>query len=84
MRIKAELFDSLMDLMVLKTGEPKMKIYREHGFSNEIISKGRKGRSLAAKTICRMAGMIGCEPLERVVEEDVPKSVVNKQGAVGE
>ena len=76
MRIKAELFDSLMDLMVLKTGESKMKIYREHGFSNEIISKGRKGRSLAPKTIYRMAAMI--------VEEDVPKSVVNKQGAVGE
>ena len=84
MRIKAEMFDSLMDLMVLKTGEPKMKIYREHGFSNEIISKGRKGRSLAPKTIYRMAAMIGCDPLELVVEEDVPKSVVNKQGAVGE
>ena len=42
MRITAELFDSLMDLMVLKTGEPKMKIYGNTGFLMRSYRRGGK------------------------------------------
>ena len=79
MRIKADLFDSLMDLIVLRTGESRTRIYQKHGFSNELVSKARKGGSLSPRTIYRLAGMAGCDPFELVAEEDLPKPVANSK-----
>ena len=73
MRIKAALFDSLVDVVVLRTGEAKTTIYRKHGFSNELVCKARRGGNLSPKTIYRMAGMVGCDPFDLVMEEDLPK-----------
>lgn len=72
MRIKKELFDSLMEYQELMTGLTKGKLYEKYDLTYAVVSKARTGEDVLPQTVHRIARMLDCDPLDLVVEEDLP------------
>ncbi len=79
LRIKKEMFDSLMKYQELRTGLTKGQIYEKHDLNYAIVSKARLGGHVAPKTVFRIASMLECDPVELVIEEDLPKQMKEKK-----
>ena len=73
MRVKGEMIEAYMQQKQLTTGLLRGDLLKAHGLSFAIFHKAKKGMDLFPMTIFRFGEMLGCDPMELVVEEDLPK-----------
>ena len=81
MHIKRDVFERHVEYLQLKTGLNRKQIYETHNISYAVITKATAGGNMSPTTVYRIAKMFGCDPLELIIEDDIPKPVRKKKAS---